>query len=94
MNRIKNKIKELQQKPKPVYEIKIQIFQDNRIEVLGFPANYHAAKDLMTAGLRRVANYFVSISKEGQLDEKLSIKQNLIIQNQKPIVAPNGERLQ
>jgi len=94
MNKLKNAIKELRSNSKPVYEIKIQIFKDNRIEVLGFPANYHVAMDLMTAGLRRVANYFMNMATEDKLDDKMNIKQNLIIQNQKPIVGFNGERLQ
>ena len=93
MNKIKNQIKELHQ-PKPVHEIKIQIFADNRIEVMGFPNNYHAAMDLMNAGLRRVMNHFVFLAKEGKLDDKLNIKKSNIIQNQKPILGPDGRMLQ
>lgn len=75
-------------KAKPIHEIKIQIFADNRIEVFGFPSNYKVAMEIMTAGLRRVANYFVSMAQEGKLDEKMSIKQSPIISINKNIVIP------
>ena len=95
MNQVKNAVKELRKGPaKPIHEIKIQIFMDNHIEVMGFPSNYNAAMDIMTAGLRRVANYFLSLAKEGLLDDKMNIKKNRIIQNQKPILGPDGRRLQ
>ena len=94
MNQIKNKIKELREdKPKgPVHEVKIQIFADDHIEVLGFPSNYNAAMDLMTAGMRRVANYFMAMAKEGKLDDKLSIRKD-ITPVKTPIFGPGGARL-
>jgi len=91
MNQVKRQINELHQKSKPVHEIKIQIFADNRIEVMGFPSSYHDAMNIMTAGLRRVANYFISMANEGKLDEKLSIKQNAIIQAKPNIIIPKGK---
>ena len=91
MNQVKNQIKELKEEPKPVHEVKIQIFADNRVEVSGFPPNYHNAMNLMTAALRRVANCFISMAKEDKLDEKLNIKKSAIIPIQPNIIIPKGK---
>jgi hypothetical protein len=94
MNKVKKRINELRQTPKPIHEIKIQIFADNHIEVMGFPTNYHAAMNLMTAGLRRVANYFLAMAKDGKLDDKMNIKKSPITETKTPILGPDGKRLQ
>jgi len=91
MNRVKNKIKELRDPTKPVHEVRIQIYADSRVEVMGFPSNYHVAMDLMTAGLRRVANYFMAMEAEGKLDEKKNIKQNSIITLDPKIALSRGK---
>lgn len=94
MNQIKKKINELRQTAKPIREIKIQIFADNRVEVMGIPNNYHAAMDVMMGGMRRVANHFLAIAKDGKLDDKLNITKNPIVPIKTPILGPDGNRLQ
>ena len=94
MNQIKKAIKELHEAKKPVHEVKIQIFADNRIEITGFPTNYHAAMEIMTVGMRRVANYFLAMAKEGKLDEKQNIIKSSIIEANKSLLGPDGKRLQ
>jgi len=94
MNKVKKRIKEPRQTQKPVYEIKIQIFADNRIEVIGFPTNYHAAMDLMTAGMRRTSNYFLAMAKDGKLDDKMNIKKNGIVPAKRRKLGQDGKRLQ
>jgi hypothetical protein len=93
MNKVKKRINELRQTQKPIHEVKIQIFADNHIEVMGFPTNYHAAMSLMAAGLRRVGNYFLAMAKDGKLDDKMNILKDPIVPIKTPILGPDGRRL-
>jgi hypothetical protein len=76
---------------KPSLTITIQVYPDSRVEVGGFPDNYHAAMGIMQAGVTRVSNHFVAMAMEAKLDERLSMKRPRIIQpGGSPIVVANG----
>ena len=66
-------------------EIKIQVARDGRVEVQGFPNNFNQTMEIMQAGMRRVAGYFVAMAREGKVDEKFNLEQNRIVKPNGPI---------
>ena len=68
--------------------ITIQVFEDGRVEVLGFPSNYHAAMSIMQAGIRRMGAYFIEEARKDKVDDKLNLIQSKIIQPDKNLVIP------
>jgi hypothetical protein len=63
----------------PVMEVKIQVFQGGRIEVLGFPSNYLQALDVMQAGIARLSTYFIQMARDGKVDGKFNLEQPQIV---------------
>jgi len=63
----------------PTLTIKIEVYPDNRVEVGGFPMNYYHAVDIMQAGIKRISSYFIVMAREGKVDDKLCLAQDLII---------------
>ncbi|MFH1981756.1 MAG: hypothetical protein ABIL58_07925 [Pseudomonadota bacterium] len=63
----------------PKFEVRIQVFPDGRVEVIGFPDNFIAAMDVIAAGQKRVAGFFLEMSKSGNLDDRLNLVKDQII---------------
>jgi len=71
--------KEQRRMEQPVIRIGIEVYQDGRVDVTGFPTNMDKAISIMLAGVHRVNNHFVQLGKEGKLDEHNNIVQSRIV---------------
>lgn len=70
---------------KPMIRVSIDVLQDGRVEVLGFPSNFGQAMDIMAAGIRRVAGYFLGMAQDGKVDKDGNLEQPRIIQSGPPV---------
>lgn len=73
----------------PNIVIRIEVYKDGRVEVMGFPFNFNAAMEVMTAGMKRLTSYFVGMAKEGKLDDNLTIEQSRIVKPNMAVPFPN-----
>lgn len=77
-------------KGKPIISVMIDVFPDISVEVRNFPVNYHQAMEIMTAGVQRVSNHFMAMGLAGKLDEKMTIKKDMIVKPSMGMVSRIG----
>ncbi len=78
---------------KMVMEIKIQVTNDGRVGVVGFPKNMVDATRIMTAALNSVVEFFGQYAKDGKLDKNGTIVENKIVPISNKIIVPKNGRL-
>lgn len=81
------KAKELRRmaiKNNPKFEVRIQVFPDGRVEVIGFPDNFMVAMDVLQAAEKRVALFFIASAKDGRVDDGLNLVKDRLV---KPTLA-------
>ena len=69
-----------------VMEIKIQVTQDGKVGVMGFPKNVIDATRIMNAATNSVIEFFWNYAKDGNLDKNGTIIESKIIEAKKPII--------
>lgn len=77
--------------PQPVLSISINCMSDNSISVSGFPSNLCQALDILATAQKAVLSHFLNQSKEGNLDNNLTIIPSPIITRDSKLVVPNGK---
>lgn len=78
---------------KMVMEIKIQVTNDGRVGVVGFPKNMVDATRIMTAALNSVVEFFGQYAKDGNLDKNGTIVESKIVPISNKIIVPKNGRL-
>ena len=77
--------------PQTILSININCMSDQTISVSGFPPNLFQSLDILATAQKAILSHFLNQSKEGKLDDNLSIITSPIITQDKKLVDQTGK---